>query len=257
MKIFKAVVVLMVGMLLVIVANCNQATEKKEEGQLSTENATLDTTLQKNSYVLGYNFGLSLKAIISDLDLAYVFQGIKDAAVTGKGKLNDGEMREIFIAFQKSLRERHMEKKKLDGEKNKMEGEQFLKENAQKEGVKTTTSGLQYMVLQEGTGPSPTADDRVKVHYRGTLLDGTEFDSSYKRGEPIVFALNGVIPGWTEGVQLMKTGAKYKFFIPSELAYKEHGSGQVIGPNATLIFEVELLEVNPQVETPQPGAQGQ
>lgn len=122
-------------------------------------------------------------------------------------------------------------------------GEAFLKQNATKEGVKTTASGLQYKVLTEGSGKSPKATDTVTVNYRGTLIDGTEFDSSYKRGEPISFPLNGVIPGWTEGVQLMKEGAKYQFTIPSKLAYGSRGAGGVIGPDETLIFEVELLKV--------------
>ena len=123
-------------------------------------------------------------------------------------------------------------------------GEAFLKENAKKEGVKTTASGLQYKVLKEGEGKSPKATDTVKVHYKGTLIDGTEFDSSYKRGEPIEFPLNGVIPGWTEGVQLMKEGAKYQFTIPSKIGYGERGTpGGPIPPNATLIFEVELIQV--------------
>jgi len=122
-------------------------------------------------------------------------------------------------------------------------GEAFLKQNATKEGVETTASGLQYKVLTEGTGKSPKATDSVTVNYRGTLIDGTEFDSSYKRGEPISFPLNGVIPGWTEGVQLMKEGAKYQFTIPAKLAYGSRGAGGVIGPDETLIFEVELLKV--------------
>ncbi|MFZ4683682.1 MAG: FKBP-type peptidyl-prolyl cis-trans isomerase [Terrimicrobiaceae bacterium] len=122
-------------------------------------------------------------------------------------------------------------------------GEAFLKQNATKEGVETTASGLQYKVLTEGTGKIPKATDTVTVNYRGTLIDGTEFDSSYKRGEPISFPLNGVIPGWTEGVQLMKEGAKYQFTIPSKLAYGSRGAGGVIGPDETLIFEVELLKV--------------
>src|ERR1700753_3564808 len=122
-------------------------------------------------------------------------------------------------------------------------GEAFLKENASKEGVKTTASGLQYKIVKEGAGKSPKATDTVLVHYRGTLLNGTEFDSSYKRNEPISFPLNRVIPGWTEGVQLMQEGAKYRFFIPSDLAYGPRGAGADIGPNETLIFEVELLKV--------------
>jgi len=131
----------------------------------------------------------------------------------------------------------------VQGAKNKQEGELFLAENGKREGVRTTASGLQYQVLREGTGAKPAATDRVKVDYRGTLLDGTEFDSSYARGRPAEFALNGVIKGWTEGLQLMPAGSKYKFFIPAALAYGERGSGQRIGPNATLVFEVELLEI--------------
>jgi len=122
-------------------------------------------------------------------------------------------------------------------------GQTFLAENAKKDGVKTTASGLQYEVLTPGTGKSPKATDVVQVNYRGTTIDGKEFDSSYKRGEPIEFPLNGVIPGWTEGVQLMKEGAKYRFFIPSNLAYGASGAGSAIGPNETLIFDVELLKV--------------
>ena len=132
----------------------------------------------------------------------------------------------------------------LMADSNLEKGEAFLKENSTKEGVKTTASGLQYKVLKEGKGKSPKATDTVEVHYRGTLLDGTEFDSSYKRGQTIEFPLNGVIPGWTEGVQLMKEGAKYQFTIPSKLAYGERGTpGGPIPPNATLIFEVELISV--------------
>ena len=123
------------------------------------------------------------------------------------------------------------------------DGQRFLKENAEKQGVKTTPSGLQYKVLREGSGKSPTATDVVVVNYRGTLINGKEFDSSYKGGQPIEFPLNRVIPGWTEGVQLMKEGAKYEFFIPSNLAYGPRGAGGVIGPDETLIFEVELLKV--------------
>lgn len=122
-------------------------------------------------------------------------------------------------------------------------GQQFLQENAKRDGVKTTASGLQYEVITEGKGKSPKATDEVLVHYRGTLLDGTEFDSSYKRNEPISFPLNQVIKGWTEGVQLMKEGAKYRFFIPSNLAYGSRGAGGAIGPDETLVFEVELLKV--------------
>lgn len=128
-------------------------------------------------------------------------------------------------------------------QENKAAGEAFLAENAKKPGVKTTASGLQYEVLTEGSGAAPKASDNVTVHYRGTTINGEEFDSSYGRGEPLTFPLNRVIPGWTEGLQLMKEGAKYRLYIPSDLAYGERGAGGVIGPNATLIFDVELIKI--------------
>jgi len=152
--------------------------------------------------------------------------------------------------------EKDMEQKqKATGEKNKTDGAKFLEENKKKEGVKTTASGLQYKVVKEGTGPQPKATDMVTVNYRGTLIDGTEFDSSYKRGQPATFPLNGVIKGWTEAVQLMKVGSKYQLFVPSNLAYGERSVGPDIAPNATLIFEVELLDVKPP-PTPAPQASG-
>jgi FKBP-type peptidyl-prolyl cis-trans isomerase len=146
------------------------------------------------------------------------------------------------------MQERQKAERAAQAEKAKQEGEAFLAENAKREGVKTTDSGLQYEVLQEGEGKKPTAEDRVTVHYKGTLISGEEFDSSYARGQPVTFPLSNVIPGWTEGVQLMSPGAKYKFYIPSDLAYGERGAGVKIGPNETLIFEVELLSVNDEGE---------
>jgi FKBP-type peptidyl-prolyl cis-trans isomerase FklB len=150
--------------------------------------------------------------------------------------------------------EKDMEQKQKElGEKNKTEGTKFLEENKKKPGVKTTASGLQYKVEKEGTGPQPKGTDMVTVNYRGTLIDGTEFDSSYKRGQPATFPVNGVIKGWTEALQLMKKGAKYQLFIPSNLAYGERAMGPDIGPNSTLTFEVELMDVKPP---PAPVPQG-
>jgi FKBP-type peptidyl-prolyl cis-trans isomerase FklB len=157
--------------------------------------------------------------------------------------LTDQEARETMTVFQKEMMAKQEVLAKKLGEKNKKEGEAFLAENKKKEGVKTLPSGLQYRVIKEGTGRKPKATDKVLTHYRGTLIDGTEFDSSYKRGTPTSFKVNEIIPGWTEALQLMKEGAKWQLFIPSNLAYAERGAGRDIGPNATLIFEVELISI--------------
>jgi FKBP-type peptidyl-prolyl cis-trans isomerase FklB len=196
----------------------------------------------KVSYSLGLNVGYILmrqNVSLSELDTEVLLAGVKDALGGKKPALTENEVREVLTAWQNSI----VEKQKVMATKNQAEGEKFLGENKKKEGVKTTASGLQYKSLKEGDGPQPKATDTVTVHYRGTLTDGTEFDSSFKRGEPISFPLNGVIKGWTEGLQLMKKGSKYQFFIPPDLAYGERSPTAKIPPNSTLIFEVELLEV--------------
>ena len=157
--------------------------------------------------------------------------------------MTEQEMKETLAGLQKELMEKQAERAKLLAEKNKKEGEAFLAANKTKEGVKTLPDGLQYKVIKEGTGKTPKADDTVVTNYRGTLIDGTEFDSSYKRGQPATFPVKGVIPGWTEALQLMKEGSKWELFIPSNLAYGERGAGNAIGPNATLVFEIELISV--------------
>ena len=164
-------------------------------------------------------------------------------ALAGKTALTDAELRETLNTFRKEMMTKMEAKQKTDGEKNVKDGEAFLAANAKKEGVKTLPSGLQYKVIKSGAGKSPKATDTVKVHYHGTLIDGTVFDSSVERKEPATFPVNGVIPGWIEGLQLMKEGDKWQLFIPAKLAYGERGAGQDIGPNSALIFEVELLEV--------------
>jgi FKBP-type peptidyl-prolyl cis-trans isomerase FkpA len=157
--------------------------------------------------------------------------------------MTEEEIGTALQEFQTEMITKMVEERTKKAAENKEAGAKFLAENKTKEGVKTTESGLQYIVEKEGEGENPAAEDTVEVHYRGTLLDGTEFDSSYKRGEPVKFPLNRVIKGWTEGVQLMKKGAKYKFFIPSDLAYGDTGAGETIAPGSTLIFEVELLSI--------------
>lgn len=193
----------------------------------------------KASYSIGLNIGRNFKRQNVDLNPDALVAGLKDALSGAKPALNETEERDAMMSLQKDA----MEKQKVMGEKNAAEGKKFLDENRKKDGVKTTASGLQYKVMKEGNGPQPKASDTVTVDYKGTLIDGTEFDSSYKRGQPATFPLNGVIKGWTEGLQLMKTGAKYQFFIPADLAYGSRQMGPDIPPNSTLIFEVELKSV--------------
>lgn len=205
----------------------------------------LETENQKVSYSLGLVLGEKLKLDLEEMDLDAFQQGIK-AIYDGSTPLMDSQqVGETMQAFQmKKMEEQRQEMAKL-AQANLDEGQKFLAANAKKSGVKTTESGLQYEETQAGTGKQPTVADTVKVHYRGTLIDGTEFDSSYARDEPVSFPLNGVIPGWTEGLQLMKEGGKAKLAIPAELAYGPGGMGNAIGPNSALLFDVELLEVNP------------
>ena len=193
----------------------------------------------KISYIIGMDIGTNLKKQSMDVDPAFLARGIKDALAGAKPMLTEKEIQETMAAFQREM----MAKQQAMADKNKKEGEAFLAENKKKEGVKTLPSGLQYKVIKAGTGKKPKLTDNVTAHYRGTLIDGTEFDSSYKRGQPASFAVSNVIPGWTEALQLMGEGAKWQLFVPSNLAYGERGTGGPIGPNATLIFEVELISV--------------
>ncbi|WP_372737491.1 FKBP-type peptidyl-prolyl cis-trans isomerase [Neptunomonas sp.] len=205
----------------------------------------LETDNQKVSYSLGLVLGEKLKLDLEEMDLDAFHKGIKAIYEETTPLMDSQQVGETMQAFQmKKMEEQRQEVAKL-AQANLDEGQKFLAENAKKSGVKTTDSGLQYEETQAGTGKQPTVTDTVKVHYRGTLIDGTEFDSSYARDEPVSFPLNGVIPGWTEGLQLMKEGGKAKLAIPAELAYGPGGMGNAIGPNSALLFEVELLEVNP------------
>jgi FKBP-type peptidyl-prolyl cis-trans isomerase FklB len=179
-------------------------------------------------------------------------KGLKDSISGGNLQMTEQEIQETLKTFQQALAAKQAEKSKQLADSNRKEGEAFLSENKKKEGVKTLPSGLQYKMLTEGSGKMPKETDTVTTHYRGTLLDGTEFDSSFKRGQPASFPVNGVIKGWTEALQLMKEGSKWQLFIPSDLAYGERGAGGQIGPNATLIFEVELISINSSTDTTAP-----
>jgi FKBP-type peptidyl-prolyl cis-trans isomerase len=205
------------------------------------------------SYVIGLNLGKSLKTNDIQANVDLLMKGLRDGLGGGQALFTDEEMQATMQAFQQQVTQQQEEKRKVQGEKNKTEGEAFLAKNKERKEVKTTASGLQYEVLTEGTGPTPKPTDTVTVNYKGTLTDGTVFDSSYDRHEPATFVLNQVIPGWTEGVQLMKVGSKYKFYIPSALGYGDRGAGGVIGPNAPLVFEVELVSIGAPAEKPEAG----
>jgi FKBP-type peptidyl-prolyl cis-trans isomerase len=204
----------------------------------------LKTQKEKFSYALGLDLGNNLKKNEIDVDIDIVVRAIKDG-VSGKNPLmTEEEVKAAMQTAQKDMQAKRQEQMKVQGEKNKKDGTAFLAQNKSKDGVKTLPSGLQYKVITEGKGKMPKASDTVTVQYRGTLIDGTEFDSSYKRGQPATFAVGGVIKGWTEALQLMKEGSKWQLFIPSDLAYGANGTpGGPIGPNAALIFEVELVSI--------------
>lgn len=196
------------------------------------EKPVLKNQKEKVSYIIGMDIGNNLKKQSVDADPNSLLRGIQDALSGAKPLLSKEEIQETMVAFQKEM-----------AEKQKQRGEAFLSENKKKEGIKTLPSGLQYKIIKAGTGKKPKSNDTVTVNYRGMLIDGTEFDSSFRRGQPATFPVSGVIPGWTEAMQLMAEGAKWELFVPPNLAYGERGAGGLIGPNATLIFEVELISV--------------
>src|SRR6266536_563187 len=199
----------------------------------------------KVSYSIGLDIGMTFQKQKMEINSDVLAAGVKDGLSGAKPLLSTEEVRQVMTQFSKDMREKTAAANKEAADKNTKEGEKFLAENKAKPGIKTTASGLQYKVEKEGSGTPPKETDIVVVNYRGTLIDGTEFDSSYKRGEPATFPIDRVIKGWTEALQLMKPGAKYQLFIPSNLAYGPGGTGGDIGPNSTLIFEVELLSVKP------------
>jgi len=214
-------------------ASQEQATEKKK----------LTTTAEELSYALGMDVAKSLKRFGAEVDLDVFMEAVATVMKGDETLLTPQQARKAMQAFAQEKRKKQISERKAAAKKNLAKGEAFLAQNKSKEGVKTTDSGLQYQVIKAGEGPKPTETDTVTVHYRGSLLDGTEFDSSYKRGKPTTFPVKGVIAGWTEALQLMSVGSVYKLFIPSRLAYGERGAGKKIGPNSALIFELELLEI--------------
>jgi len=219
--------------------------------------ADLGTDAQKFSYILGQDIGGYFERLQKQMefkvDLDLFVKSLRDRMNGVKPLLTEKEIADMKRKRSEEMRKKREAERKLLAEKNKKEEEKFLAENAKKPGVMTTKSGLQYVVIKEGDGGKPKPTDQVKVNYKGTLLDGTEFDSSYKRGQPASFQLNRVIRGWTEGLQLMSVGSKYRFFIPSKLAYGERGRGATIGPNSLLIFDIELLDVmEPKLGPPTP-----
>jgi len=206
------------------------------------EKLELKDLRDKESYSLGYQFGQSLKSQGWDIKLEVYASGIQDALGGKEPLMSQEEIRATIMELQKRIMAAREKELKEKAEKNLVGGKAFLVENGKKGGVKTLPSGLQYKVLTEGSGKVPKAENTVTVHYKGTLIDGTEFDGSYKRGQPATFQVNGLIKGWTEALQLMKEGSKWQLFIPPELAYGERGQAR-IPPNSTLIFEVDLLAV--------------
>lgn len=218
--------------------SCTSQTNKKPN---------LKTKMDTVSYAMGLWIATGPANVPSknDLDVDLIAKGITDGLVDQEQMFDQAEALSILQRFSTEEQAVLAEKQQAEAESNRLAGIQFLEENKEKEGVVTTASGLQYRVIKEGSGPRPTASDKVKVHYKGTLINGEEFDSSYERGEPITFALNQVISGWTAGLQLMNEGSVYELYIPQDLAYGAQARGDKIQPYSTLIFEIELLEVNP------------
>jgi FKBP-type peptidyl-prolyl cis-trans isomerase FklB len=213
-----------------------------EEAKVAPE-VKLDTPKSRISYTIGVNIGQDFKTQNMDIDTDLLLMGLKDSLTGKESRLTDEEMASEIQAFQEKMQAKMVAEMEAAAGKNQAVGEAFLAENAKKDGVVVTESGLQYKVLEPGEGDSPAAADVATVHYRGTLIDGKQFDSSYDRGQPATFPVGGVIAGWTEALQLMKPGSKWQLVIPAGLAYGERGAGQDIGPNATLMFDVELISV--------------
>ncbi|MCC6489599.1 MAG: FKBP-type peptidyl-prolyl cis-trans isomerase [Candidatus Hydrogenedentes bacterium] len=229
------------GVLLAVLALSPLAAWAAEEAKPAP--VELNSDVQKVSYSIGTQIGTSMKNDGIEIDIKAFVRGIEDARGGKPLALTQEQMQQVMTAFRQQMMQKIQAERAAAGEKAASEGAKFLEENGKKPGVKTLPSGLQYLVVTEGKGEMPKATDTVKTHYRGTLIDGKEFDSSYARNEPAEFPVDGVIPGWTEALQLMHVGDKWKLFIPANLAYGENGAGQDIPPNATLVFDIELLEI--------------
>ena len=226
-----------VMIMLISLAGCTP-----EEASSASE-LKLDTSKNRISYTIGVNIGQDFKSQNMDVDPDLLLMGLKDTLSGKELQLTEEEMVQEIQNFQQEMQAKMAAEMEVKAAENKASGEAFLAENAKQEGVVVTESGLQYKIIEPGQGDSPGPADVATVHYRGTLIDGTQFDSSYDRGQPASFPVGGVIPGWSEALQLMKPGAKWQLSIPAELAYGERGAGQDIGPNSTLLFDVELISV--------------
>ena len=224
-------------------ASATAAQKPESKTEKPSAPLTLNTQKEKVSYAIGMQIGRNLSREGVDIDTAVFLRGLVDIVTGSKPLLTDDEARAVITKLQQETMAKREAEMKVIGEANKKEGEKFLAENKKKEGVVTLPSGLQYKIAKQGTGPKPVATDNVVCNYRGTLINGKEFDSSYKRGQPATFPVNGVIKGWTEVLQLMPVGSKYQVWIPAELAYGSRPPSSDIGPNATLIFDIELLEI--------------
>ena len=233
----RKVVIVLIG-LVILLPFLSLATNEEKDTDVE-----LKSFEQKLSYMLGQQIGNNIKESPTEIDIDIFVSGIRDSLKGNKSLLSEEETNQVRQEFSRQVQETRNQKMAALSGKNLKDGEAFLAENKKKEGIVTTDSGLQYKVLKQGDGPKPQSTDKVTVHYRGTLLDGTEFDSSYKRGQPASFQVGGVIRGWTEALQLMNVGSKYQLFIPAGLAYGQRGAGQRIGPNSMLIFDVELLNI--------------
>ena len=221
---------------------CNEQ-KAAEPAKTEAPAAQLESNVAKVSYGIGLNIASNFRQQNIELDKAAFEKGLTDGFDGNEPALEQQVIMQAMQSFQKEQMEKQVADRKASADTNKAEGDKFLADNKAKDGVKTTDTGLQYKVITEGEGKKPTADDTVVVHYRGTLLDGEEFDSSYSRNEPATFGVGAVIPGWTEALQMMPVGSKYELFIPADLAYGEGGAGAKIGPNEVLVFEVELLDI--------------